>query len=297
MKNFELPNYIIESLSHGKLHLLILDVLNNAEFDNYSLFGKLDRNKLLPYIKAYIADLIIRDIFTKAVNMSILNENEFDDYDNEYLDSDDFVDDAYDLDDYEDELDDYDGDIVYMDELDDDDEINMLSSDSIVREVYNAYLTNINKIECAIGDFENELLAAEPSDEDIQVQFILNSLKIYNMQNMRTTEEYFKLSKSNKFILHMIDENSILKKYNDKEKEKLLELVKCVIAYQQLLSTNSDTYDEEITSNYMESVIFEAMDIYSSQNDTLHDLIYNRDCSRKYIRSLRRIIKDNGFDK
>jgi len=274
MKNFELPNYIIESLSHGKLHLLILDVLNNAEFDNYSSFGKLDKNNMLPYIKAYIAVLIIRDVFSKAGNQSILSEDEFDD----------FVDDTDDLDDYE-------------DELDDDDEINMLSSDNIVREVYNSYLTNINKIECAIGDFEILLLAAGPSDEDIQVQFILNSLKIYNMQNMRTTEEYFKLSKCNKFILHMIDENSILKKYSDKEKEKLLELVKCVIAYQQLLSTNSDIYDEEVTSNYMESVIFEAMDIYSSQNDTLHDLIYNRDCSRKYIRSLRRIIKDNGFDK
>jgi len=274
MKNFELPNYIIESLSHGKLHLLILDVLNNAEFDNYSSFGKLDKNKMLPYIKAYIAVLIIRDVFSKAGNQSILSEDEFDD----------FVDDTDDLDDYE-------------DELDDDDEINMLSSDNIVREVYNSYLTNINKIECAIGDFEILLLAAGPSDEDIQVQFILNSLKIYNMQNMRTTEEYFKLSKCNKFILHMIDEDSILKKYSDKEKEKLLELVKCVIAYQQLLSTNSYIYDEEVTSNYMESVIFEAMDIYSSQNDTLHDLIYNRDCSRKYIRSLRRIIKDNGFDK
>lgn len=306
MNGFSLPNYIIESLSHGALHLLIVDVLNEKQFKEYSWFKNFEQSEYLPYFKAYIADQIEKEIVSEA---RILGNTDIDEYDDKIDDFDDFEDedeylDEYDQNeiiDFEDEddlsgLDDYDGEIVYYDELGEDDEISKLSSDAIIQEVYEGFITNRQKIISMISDFDLELTEASQKIEDLRSDYILKQFKIYSINNMKTTKEFYDLSKNDAFIMKKINENSALSSFPVDQKNIILKLVKCIMVYNKITDDQNET-DLELTSNYMDNIIGEAIDLYTSSNDKLSDIVYARDLTRKYIRSLKKIIKENGFDK
>ena len=316
MRNYDLPDFLVESLSNGDLNRAIKKVIKENKIEELSKFKEFSLNDYLPFIKAYIGNLIVDEALKEATDesecMSFDELMSFYDDEDIYASEECDMDSMYEEDEFENDDYSFENGDPYNYEADEDfgmqmmygeddlgEENKYLDSELIVLGVYDEYLNSPAKIYEAITDLHDHIITADESYEYIQAQYIIGRIRINNLFQLKFTDEYQKLKKYNDFILNELNKYSIYEIAED-FKGLVLELIKCLIVNRILVEKNTDDiYDSNIgfTSDFMADVISEAFINFSELQTSFESRIDDRQRSRRLIREIKGIVKQNGFDK